>query len=125
MLLLTGLYTRNLLGLFSLFREYSQHREQRPDVALVVRGAQERFLPTFAVAVAIAVMFVPVLVIGPLAGLEVLHSMAVVVLGGLVTTTVMSLFFLPLLYLRTALDDDALDFADHERRPDQPGVSVG
>jgi Cu/Ag efflux pump CusA len=124
-LLLTGVYTRNLLGLFSLFRESAPHRGQRPDVALVVRGAQERFLPTFAVAVAIAVIFVPVLVMGPLAGLEVLHPMAVVVLGGLVTTTAMSLFFLPLLYLRTAPDDDALDFADHERRPDQPGVSAG
>ena len=35
-------------------------------------------------------------------GLEVVHPMAVVILGGLVTTTFLSLFVLPALYLRYA-----------------------
>ena len=39
-------------------------------------------------------------VMGTQPGLEIVHPMAVVILGGLVTTTLVSLFVLPALYLR-------------------------
>ena len=42
----------------------------------------------------------PFVVAGTRPGLEVVHPMAVVVLGGLVTSTLLSLFVLPALYLR-------------------------
>jgi hypothetical protein len=45
----------------------------------------------------VALVFV---VMGTQPGLEVVHPMAVVILGGLITTTLMSLFVLPALYLR-------------------------
>ena len=55
---------------------------------------------------ATAVAFLPFLVLGDRAGLEIVHPMAVVVLGGLVTSTLLSLFVVPALYLRFAPSGD-------------------
>jgi hypothetical protein len=53
------------------------------------------------------------------AGLEILHPLAVVVLGGLVTSTLLSLFVLPALYLHFGAGSEHV--AEHEARPpDQP-----
>ncbi len=51
-------------------------------------------------AVALGVVALVFVVMGTQPGLEVVHPMAVVILGGLVTTTLVSLFVLPALYLR-------------------------
>ena len=42
----------------------------------------------------------PLVVAGSIPGHEIEHPMAVVILGGLVTSTLMTLFIVPLLYLR-------------------------
>jgi Cu/Ag efflux pump CusA len=42
----------------------------------------------------------PFAVSGGVAGAEILHPMAVVVLGGLVTATLLTLFVIPALYVR-------------------------
>ena len=67
---------------------------------LVERGARERFAPILTSALATAVVMLPFVIAGSPPGLEVVHPMAVVVLGGLVTSTLLSLFVLPALYLR-------------------------
>jgi predicted RND superfamily exporter protein len=51
---------------------------------------------------ATAAALLPFVVLGNRAGLEIVHSMAVVVLGGLVTAMLLSLFVVPALYLRIA-----------------------
>jgi CzcA family heavy metal efflux pump len=64
------------------------------------RAALERLAPILTTAAATAVVMLPFVVAGAPPGLEVVHPMAVVVLGGLVTSTLLSLFVLPALYLR-------------------------
>lgn len=68
--------------------------------ALVERGALERLRPILTSAAAIAAVMLPFAIAGSPPGLEVVHPMATVVLGGLVTSTLLSLFVLPALYLR-------------------------
>jgi hypothetical protein len=51
-------------------------------------------------AVALGAVALPFVVMGSRAGLEVVHPMAVVILGGVVTTTFLGLFVLPALYVR-------------------------
>jgi Cu/Ag efflux pump CusA len=53
-------------------------------------------------ALTTAVFLLPVVVGGTRAGFEVVQPLAVVILGGLVTSTLLSLFVLPTLYLRLA-----------------------
>jgi Cu/Ag efflux pump CusA len=49
-----------------------------------------------------AAAFAPLAVLGPVAGLEVIQPLVVIILGGLVTTAFVSLFAIPTLYLRLA-----------------------
>jgi hypothetical protein len=42
----------------------------------------------------------PFVILGNVAGLEIVNPMAIVMLGGLLTSTLLSLFVLPVLYLR-------------------------
>jgi Cu/Ag efflux pump CusA len=72
------------------------------DADLVRRGARERLGPIVTTAAALALVALPFVVMGTRPGLEVVHPMAVVILGGLVSTTFLSLFVLPALYLRYA-----------------------
>jgi len=65
---------------------------------LVRRGAEQRLSPVLATTAAVAALALPFAVLGTRPGLEILHPMAWVLLGGLVTSTVMSLLVLPALY---------------------------
>jgi CzcA family heavy metal efflux pump len=67
------------------------------------RGAGERLVPVVTTAAALALLALPFVVLGTRPGLEIVHPMAVVILGGLVTATFASLFLLPAAYLRVAL----------------------
>ena len=70
--------------------------------ALVLRGASERLAPILTSATVIGFAVLPFVFLGNIAGLEILHPMAVAVLGGLVVSAIVSLFVLPALYLRFA-----------------------
>jgi Cu/Ag efflux pump CusA len=69
-------------------------------VALVREGAQERLVPILTTGAAVALLALPLVALGTRPGLEVVHPMAVVLLGGIVSATLVSLFALPGLYLR-------------------------
>ncbi|MGH3020662.1 MAG: efflux RND transporter permease subunit [Gaiellaceae bacterium] len=69
---------------------------------LVVRGAEERLTATVTTALAVGLALLPVAVLGDRPGLEIAHPLAVVVLGGLVTSTFFTLVLVPALYLRFA-----------------------
>jgi Cu/Ag efflux pump CusA len=102
-----------LVGLFALFgiaihnaialiRHYQSLEGEAgalgPD--LVVRGSSARVAPIVMTAVVIALAFLPFAFAGSVAGLELAHPMAIVILFGLVTSTLLNLFVMPALYLR-------------------------
>ena len=69
-------------------------------LALVERGARERLGPVLTSIAGAALVMLPFVIAGDIPGLEIVHPMAIVILGGLFTTTLLSLFVLPALYLR-------------------------
>jgi CzcA family heavy metal efflux pump len=95
-----GIAARNGILMISHF----QHLEREEGVAfgpaLVLRGAKERLAPILMTASATGLALVPLAVAGSIAGHEIEHPMAIVILGGLVTSTLLNLFVLPSLYLR-------------------------
>jgi CzcA family heavy metal efflux pump len=66
---------------------------------LVLHGTGERLAPVLMSVTATAVAMLPMVFLGDAAGSEVLRPLAIVVLGGLVTSTALSLFLLPVVYL--------------------------
>ncbi|GAB2832029.1 efflux RND transporter permease subunit [Lentzea nigeriaca] len=68
----------------------------------ILRVTRDRAGPVVLTAVATAAVVVPVLVLGRVSGLEVLFPLAAVLLGGLVTSTLLTLVITPALYLQHA-----------------------
>src|SRR5262245_5027698 len=104
-----GLTVRNAILLVSHFQELEQSGAEQFGEALVLRGIREQFLPVVASAIVIGLAVVPFAVLGSIAGLEIAHPMAVVILGGVVTSTIVTLVMTPAFYLKfgaaTATDE--------------------
>jgi Cu/Ag efflux pump CusA len=110
-LLLFGIAVRNSIVMIEQFYRLEQNEGFSFGSELIIRGAVERFGSITATALAMVLVFAPSLILGDIPGLETIRPMAVVVLGGLVTTTLFSLFVLPSLYLRYGAGREAeLDF---------------
>jgi CzcA family heavy metal efflux pump len=65
---------------------------------LIVRGAEERVAPILMTALAAGLGLLPLALSGSKPGYEVEYPMAVVILGGLATSTLLNLLVLPVLY---------------------------
>jgi Cu/Ag efflux pump CusA len=63
---------------------------------------RDRVAPIVLTALTIVAALLPLLFLGRVAGTEALFPFAVVVMGGLVTSTLLSVLILPPLYLRFA-----------------------
>jgi Cu/Ag efflux pump CusA len=75
-----------------------ERRHAGASAALVRLAASERLAPIAGAAAATAAVLLPFAILGSRAGLEIVHPMAIVVLGGLVTATALSLLVVPALY---------------------------
>ena len=95
-----GIAARNGIMLVSHYRHLEQEEGMPFGRELVMRGAEERLAPILMTALATALALVPIVLGGTRAGYEIEHPLAVVILGGLVTSTVLNLFVVPSLYLR-------------------------
>ncbi|HEY2960463.1 MAG TPA: efflux RND transporter permease subunit [Actinomycetota bacterium] len=72
------------------------------DADLVLRGARERLAPAVLTALTVGLSLLPLLLFGGVPGLEVVRPLAVVILGGLLTSTLVGVLLVPVLYLRFA-----------------------
>ena len=86
-----------------LMLAHFQHLEREEGVPfgpeLVLQGAKDRLAPILMTASATGLAFVPLVIAGTAPGNEIEHPLAVTILGGLVTATLLNLFVLPSLYL--------------------------
>ena len=71
-------------------------------VNLVLRGSRDRLSPILMTTLATALALVPLVVLGSAPGHEIEHPTAVVIVGGLVTSTLLNLVVVPAMYLWVA-----------------------
>jgi Cu/Ag efflux pump CusA len=118
---------RSALVLIGHLRRLSEDGSSYSREELVQHGAREQFGPIVIAALALAVFLVPFVVAGSAAGLEIVHPMATVMLGGLVTATLLSLLVAPALYARFGGDYDAADdlLLDLGDAPGAPAAADG
>ena len=95
-----GIASRNGI----LLIQHCRHIERREGGVfgpeLVVRAATERLRPILMTALVTSLAISPLVILGNIPGHEIEHPMAVVIIGGLVTSTLLNLFAMPCLYLR-------------------------
>lgn len=101
-----------------------QALEGAPDAVvgpeLILDGARERLSPVLATAIVTALAMGPLVLLGDRPGLEVLRPLAIVVLGGLATSTLYTLFLIPALYFRSGPSPEPDAAA---QLVEQPGMS--
>jgi len=95
-----GIAARNGILMINHFQHLEQKEGEPFGPGLVIRGALERLSPILMTTLATALALVPLVIWGDQPGHEIEHPLAVVVLGGLVTSTLLNLFVVPALYLR-------------------------
>jgi Cu/Ag efflux pump CusA len=95
-----GIAARNGIMMINHFQHLERHEGEVLGRELVLRGARERLSPILMTALATGLALVPLVAAGDLPGHEIEHPMAVVILGGLVTSTLLNLFLVPSIYLR-------------------------
>jgi CzcA family heavy metal efflux pump len=93
-----GIAVRNGIMLLSHFRHLEEQEGMEFGVPLAVRGAEERLAPILMTALTAALALLPLAVGGNRPGHEIEYPMALVILGGLLSSTLMNLFFIPSLY---------------------------
>ena len=97
---LFGISLRNSIMLISHY-EHLVHVEGQPwNADTAVRGATERLVPILMTALVTALALLPLAATSGAAGNEIEGPMAIVILGGLVTSTALNLIVLPTLALR-------------------------
>ncbi len=95
-----GIAARNGILLIQHYRHLQEVEGERFGIDLILRGASERLSPILMTTLCTGLALLPLIVAGSIPGHEIEHPMAVVILGGLVTSTLLSLFVVPILYLR-------------------------
>jgi CzcA family heavy metal efflux pump len=97
-----GIAARNGILMIAHFKHLEEEEGVPFGRDLVVRGASERLSPILMTALATALALVPLIIYGDQPGQEIEYPMAIVILGGLATSTLLNLFVLPPLYLMVA-----------------------
>jgi CzcA family heavy metal efflux pump len=99
-LTILGIAARNGILMINHFQHLENEEGEEFGLGLVLRGAKERLAPILMTACTTGLALVPLVIAGSIPGNEIEHPMAVVILGGLVTSTLLNLFVVPPLYLR-------------------------
>src|SRR3954447_2237712 len=95
-----GIAARNGIMMISHFQHLERYEDEPFGLNLVLRGAQERLAPILMTALATALAVTPLVISGDKPGQEIEHPMAIVILGGIITSTLINLLLLPALYLK-------------------------
>ncbi|MDQ5874481.1 MAG: efflux RND transporter permease subunit, partial [Actinomycetota bacterium] len=103
-----GIVARNGIMLISHYQHLEQFEGEPFGPGLVIRGARERLVPIMMTVLTTGLVLVPLILAGEIPGNEIEHPMAVVILGGLITATLLNLFVVPALYLRFARPANAI-----------------
>jgi Cu/Ag efflux pump CusA len=94
-----ALAVRHGIGLVRHFQALELQGESFGE-ALVERGVRERFPAIVTSALVTVLAVLPFVVIGDVAGFEIVHSAGVVVLGGMVSVLLLTLLCVPVTYVR-------------------------
>lgn len=110
---LFGISLRNSVMMVSHFEHLISKERQEWNFQTMLRGASERLLPVIMTAIVTALGLLPLALGSGQAGREIEGPMAIVILGGLITSTALNLLILPGLAWQFARFDTQKSFNTH------------
>ncbi len=97
---LCGVASRNGIMMISHYLHLMKFEGEKFDKAMVIRGSQERLVPVLMTAMVTMLALMPLVFAKGQAGSEILHPVAVVIVGGLISSTLLDLTVTPTLFYR-------------------------
>jgi CzcA family heavy metal efflux pump len=94
-----GVAARNSIMLISHYLHLIQHEGEGFTEQMVIRGTKERLVPVLMTALAAGIGLIPLVLAADQPGKEILHPVAVVIVGGLITSTLLGLVVTPTVFL--------------------------
>ncbi len=97
---LTGISARNGILKISHYINLALHEGEAFGPGLVVRGSLERLTPVLMTAFSAGFALLPLMIGADAPGKEILHPVAIVIFGGLISATLLDTLLTPALFLR-------------------------
>ena len=97
---LAGISVRNGILKISHYINLMAHEGEAFGKPMIVRGSLERLAPVFMTALGAALALIPLMIGGDEPGKEILHPVAVVIFGGLISATLLDTLLTPVLFHR-------------------------
>ena len=94
-----GVAARNGIMMISHYLHLMKHEGEGFTRAMIARGTLERMVPVLMTALAAGIALIPLVLSGDQPGKEILHPVAVVIVGGLVSSTLLELLVRPIVFL--------------------------
>jgi HME family heavy-metal exporter len=95
---LAGISTRNGILKISHYLHLATHEGEGFGETLILRGAAERLTPVLMTSLVTAIALIPLLIAGQDPGKEILYPVAVVIFGGLISSTLLDTLVTPVLF---------------------------
>ena len=93
-----GVAARNGIMMLSHYLHLMKHEGEGFTRAMVERGTLERMAPVLMTALAAGIALIPLVLAGDEPGKEILHPVAVVIVGGLISSTLLEFLVRPLIF---------------------------
>ncbi len=95
---LTGIASRNGIMMISHYIHLVQHEGEVFDDKMIIRGSLERLVPVLMTALVAALALIPLTIDATASGKEILYPVATVILGGLVSSTLLDMIVTPVVF---------------------------
>ena len=97
---LAGISARNGILKISHYINLVLHEGETFGRKMIVRGSLERLTPVLMTALSAGFALLPLMIEADAPGKEILHPVAIVIFGGLITSTLLDMLLTPVLFLR-------------------------